>query len=253
MENHEGLDKLFFELASESRLDILWELRSNKRKMQEIAKKLDITDTEACRQIKRLSDELLIHKQPDGAYTISNYGKLILELLQPLEFVVKYKEYCLEHDFWKLPRIFIRRLDELSEGTLKTELAESVNGIQEMVQSADDHIWTITDQIIATHSYATASQLLKGVKSLTLVPERLSSSPLCQIAAGKNAGWRCMPEVPGVIMVTEKEAFVFLYMLEGKMDYEAFFGSDPAFIKWAEDLFNYFWEKGKPFYPKQKQ
>jgi DNA-binding transcriptional ArsR family regulator len=54
LENNEGLGKLLFELASESRLAILRELQKENLKMQEIARRLDVTATEAFRQLQRL-------------------------------------------------------------------------------------------------------------------------------------------------------------------------------------------------------
>ena len=78
MDGSQGLDKLFFELASESRLSILCELQANGLRMQEIARRLKITDTETSRQLLRLSDASLIQKQPDGAYVVTQYGKLLL-------------------------------------------------------------------------------------------------------------------------------------------------------------------------------
>jgi predicted transcriptional regulator len=72
------LDKLFFELASENRLGIMLELQGVGFRMHEIARRLNMTDTETCRQLQRLSEALLIKKQPDGTYSITNYGKLAL-------------------------------------------------------------------------------------------------------------------------------------------------------------------------------
>jgi predicted transcriptional regulator len=51
MERESGIDKLFFELASENRLSILHELKKENLKMQEIARRLDVTATEAFRQL----------------------------------------------------------------------------------------------------------------------------------------------------------------------------------------------------------
>ena len=56
----EGLDRLFFELASESRLSILCTLQAGGVRMQEIAKRLNMTDTETSRQLLRLSEASLI-------------------------------------------------------------------------------------------------------------------------------------------------------------------------------------------------
>jgi len=60
LENNEWLGKLLFELASESRLVILRELQKENLKMQEIARRLDVTATEAFRQLQRLSTSSLV-------------------------------------------------------------------------------------------------------------------------------------------------------------------------------------------------
>ena len=62
MGEESGLDKLFFELASESRLNILRELKKENLKMQEIARRLDVTPTEAFRQLERLTAALLVQR-----------------------------------------------------------------------------------------------------------------------------------------------------------------------------------------------
>ena len=87
MENRDELDKLFFELASESRLGILHELQAKELKMQEMARRLDLTDTEACRQLQRLSEARLVQKQPNGAYILTAYAKLVLGISSPLDFI----------------------------------------------------------------------------------------------------------------------------------------------------------------------
>jgi predicted transcriptional regulator len=46
MENQESIEKLFFELASESRLGILRKLNEKNWKMNDVARKLDLTTTE---------------------------------------------------------------------------------------------------------------------------------------------------------------------------------------------------------------
>jgi predicted transcriptional regulator len=93
LENQEGVEKLFFELASESRLGILRKLMEKDWKMNEVARKLDLTTTETFRQLQRLSEGLLVEKQPEGTYSITEYGRLVLQLSSSLEFVSKHKQY----------------------------------------------------------------------------------------------------------------------------------------------------------------
>ena len=91
MENETGIEKLFFELASESRLSILRELQKENLKMQEIARRIDVTATEAFRQLERLSAALLVKRQSDGTFALAEYGKMVLQLSSSLEFVSKHK------------------------------------------------------------------------------------------------------------------------------------------------------------------
>jgi len=118
----EGIDKLFFELASESRLGVLHELQLKNLKMQELARKLDLTDTETCRQLQRLGEAHLIQKQVDGTYVLTPYAKLVLDTSASLDFIYKYREYFLNHNVCLLPFQFRVRLAELSGGVLSLSL-----------------------------------------------------------------------------------------------------------------------------------
>ena len=62
MENREGIEKLYFELASESRLDLLRELNEKNWKMNDVARKLDLTTTETYRQLQRLTEAKLVER-----------------------------------------------------------------------------------------------------------------------------------------------------------------------------------------------
>src|SRR3989304_5882919 len=139
LENNEGIEKLFFELASESRLGILRELQKENLKMPEIARRLDVTATEAFRQLQRLSEALLVQKQPDGAFAITQYGKLVLQLSSSLEFISKYKDYFSTHDVMRLPIQFVNRLGELSHVNLCTDTIETLNKAEQAFIEAEQY------------------------------------------------------------------------------------------------------------------
>ena len=127
MEKNKGIEKLFFDLASESRLGIIRELKEQNLKNNELGGKLDLTATETFRQLQHLTEALIVHRLPDGTYTITNYGKLTLQLLQSLEFTFEHKEYFLNHDVWRLPYQFVNRIGELSKSTLCMDTIENIN------------------------------------------------------------------------------------------------------------------------------
>ena len=124
MGEESGLEKLFFELASENRLCIIRELQKENLKMQEIARRLDITPTEAFRQLERLSTAMLVHKQPDGTFTLGEYGKLVFQISASLDFISKHK-YFSTHDLMRLPSQFVSRLGELSRAEFGADTIEN--------------------------------------------------------------------------------------------------------------------------------
>ena len=238
MENQEGMERLFFELASESRLGILRELQTKNLKMQEIARRLDLTATEAVRQLKRLTEALLIQRQPEGSYTITEYGKLVLQLSTSLEFAFKHKEFFLTHDIWRLPYQFVNRLGELSQTNLRTDTMESINKVEQILGEAEQYVWGLGEGRFTEAMGTIANeQTRKGVEYKILSP--LPPAKL------QNIENRTLSDVPAVFVLTEKEAVICPPLIGGKMDYAGFSGKDPIFLNWVKDLFLYHWDKGK--------
>lgn len=244
MKNKDGVERLFFELASETRLSILRKLQKNNLKMKELTQKLDLTGTETFRQLQRMNKAKLVRKQVDGTYSITQLGKLSLVLSSSIEFVYKNKSYFLDHDVWQLPNSFLYRLGELSEGTLITEMAETMNVVERMIKNAEDYVWVMTDQVLDAHSRAMAERLQKGVNFRSLLHERLLDVSKIY-PKGQKVERRYLPEVFGILVVTEKEGGISLPLVNGRADYSGLIGKDPAFLKWISDLFLYYWEKGK--------
>ncbi len=98
MVEEKRLDMLFYELASEDRLAILRELCNYSLKMQDIARKLDLTATEASRQLQRMSQAKLIERGPEGTYSTTEFGRLLLILSSSMDFVYKNDDYFLAHN-----------------------------------------------------------------------------------------------------------------------------------------------------------
>ena len=174
LENSEGLDRVFYELASESRLSILRELQTKNYKMQELSRKLDLTDTEAFRQLQRLGEALLIQKQPDGAYSITPYGKLLLQFSQSFEFAFKFKKCLLTRNIWRIPDQFINRMGELSQATLSTDAIEMVNNAEQLILGAQQYLWIIGERPLSFLGAKVAEKIQQGLKVRLLFDESCS-------------------------------------------------------------------------------
>ncbi len=240
----EDIDKLFFELASESRLSILRELLKENLKMPEVANRLGLTGTEAFRQLQRLSKASLIQRQPDGTYIITLYGKLMLRLFPSFEFVHKHKAYFLTHDLSQLPDQFINRIGELSQAELITDTMEGVNRTEQMTEEAEQFLWAVgTEQPLRSVGKTIAEQAAKGVKFKFIFPDRSYLADAFPPESMRNIEVRGLGNAPATFILTEKEAGIGFRMIDGKVDYAGFIGKDQTFRDWIKDLFAYYWEK----------
>jgi predicted transcriptional regulator len=248
MQNNEGIEKLFFELASESRLSILRELQKENLKMQEIARRLDVTATEAFRQLERLSAALLVQRQPDGTFTITEYGKLVVQLSSSLEFVSKNRDYFSTHDIMRLPVQFVNRLGELSHAHLSTGMIENLNKGEQAFKEAEQYGRGIAEGTVPEHMIPIMNERIqKGVQFKFLIPENRFSANVSPTATPKNLEGRSLSDLPAIVVLTEKLAGVCFLQVGGRVDYAGFFGKDPVFLNWVKDLFLHYWEKGKRF------
>ncbi len=246
---HQGLDRLFFELASESRLGILRALQETSLRMQQVARGLDLTETEACRQLHRLCEARLVQKQVDGSYALSAYGRLILELSSSMDFVFENRDFFQKHDLFLLPKDLRARLGDLSGCQLLTSTVETINKVAEMVKASQVRI----DSVIL--GLESIDELMRqrrqeGVKVRWLIEENFM--PRARLIL---RSWRLLPEirvvsfVVGHYTVTERAAILTLRRNDGTMGFSALVGEGASFLKWVEELFMLEWQKANLWRP----
>ena len=246
MEHESGIEKLFFELASENRLSILHELKKENLKMQEIARRLDVTATEAFRQLERLSAALLVQRQPDGTFAIAEYGEIVLQLSSSLDFVSKYKDYVSKHDIIRLPLQFVNRLGEISKANLLMDTVENLDKGERAFMEAEQYAWGIAEGTVPEHMIPAMNERIQnGLKLKMLVPENRLSASVSPPAIATSMEVRGLSDLPAIVVLTEKVAAICFREIGGKVDYAGFFGVDQVFNNWVKDLFLYYWEKGK--------
>jgi predicted transcriptional regulator len=245
METQEdGIEKLFFELASGSRLNILREVNKQDRKMSEITRKLNLTTTEAFRQLHRLNEALLIQKKPDGTFGITEFGRFVLQLSASFEVVFKHRQYFATHDLRRLPYQFLNRIGELNSAFLLTDTMENINIIEQLTKKAEQYMWGGGPEQPLNLRPTLRENAKKGATYRFLFPKRFIASR--KIPETSHAvEWRSMEDLPVTIILTEKGAGVCFPLIGGKPDYVGFGGRDPIFMNWVKDLFLFYWDKGQ--------
>ncbi len=270
MEDGEEISKVLFELSSNRRASILFELDKKNLKMQQIAKSLDMTVTETFRHLQRLSEAKLVEKKGDGTYTITSLGNLSIGFLSSFNFILKNSNFFLEHPVSSLPYEFVNRIGELSAGEFYGETMSTLNRARKMVYEAEEYLWVIAEQVDSSHVLVTNEKISKGLKFKFIMQQDLAKivkitpemllCPHCRTRLIQDESKlkerpcrycerRHLERISLSLLLSEKEAVVCLRRLKGEMDYVGFFGTDEKFRKWCRDLFMYYWERAERWYP----
>lgn len=243
------LSDLHFQLSSADRRRIIEELQTQNLRLSEVAKTLDITATEAFRQLQRLTDAGFLEKTSDGRYRSTPYSRLILESTAAMDFLSKHREYFLDHDTSLIPPQFRVRFGELSKTVLLTEAVVNLNTGTRVLKNAEKQINAMNEQHLEHNGQILRQQSLKGVKVRSLLQENMVKAIQEEPIVMQSWERRIIPRICCIIIQTEKIVGIALPKLDGKMDYQVFEGNDPESMKWAGDLFEDQWNKARPWHP----
>jgi predicted transcriptional regulator len=240
----ENLLNLLFELSSEERMGILFNLKAAKMKLSDLSRKRKLTATEASRHLQRLSEAKLIQRDADGFFSLTGYGELSLSLLDSLTFTSANREYFLSHDASGLPGEYKSRLGDLGVCSFQGDVISTLAYDEDMFRAADSYVWAIADQFHYSARPIVEEKIRLGVDFRSIFPENVV--PPKGFKPAEGVARRVLPKVDFHIIVTDKEAAFGLPFMDGRMDYAQFASKDDRFREWCHDLFQFCWEKAKP-------
>lgn len=242
------VSKVLFELASNRRASILFEVQKNSLKMQQIAKTLDMTVTETFRHLQRLTDAKLVEKKVDGTYAITSLGELASGYLTGFNFILKNADFFLEHDVSCLPYEFVDRLSELEKAEFCTGSIMAFNRMRKVLADSEKYFWTMAEQVDSTTKQPSEDKIAAGLDFRFIMQKELARS-FVNSKSRVLVGSRYVERVPVACVISEKEASVVFRTRKGVLDYMGLFGTDDKFRKWCRDLFLCYWETAERWYP----
>jgi predicted transcriptional regulator len=246
-------EKTFFELASEQRLAIIFQLNEKNAKISQIAKDLGITMQEAHRNVNRLQDANLIEKDPDGVFSLTTFGNTIIKQIPTFNFLSKHKEYFSEHMLGELPIKFIMRLGALDRCDYIKGVVAILERWKDIYRQADQYIYEIVPQVPMDLIEPAVKRVReKGVKYSYVFPKdviiprgrkdllkKLGHSELLNKGSIEH---RMVESVQVAVILNEKQAAVLFPTQKGETDMNMMFNStDPVFHEWCLDYFRYRW------------
>nr|MDQ3853874.1 hypothetical protein [Thermoproteota archaeon] len=244
----EHLAELLFILASIDRLTLLSEIAIENRRLSRLTTTLSATPQETSKHLTRLRDAKLIEKDSDGVFSLTAFGKIIVNLLPSIRFLAQNREYFLSHDISSLPLEFIERLGELQEGQYGEKVGSILVHIQQVVQDAEEYIWLMADHPLGGQEYVTRSRKLESTSSVTwrvIIPadSNIDWTELRRTVGTHKGriGYHLIEDpvdIKAGMALNEKIAGLTFPNTIGKLDFNSGFRSNnPVFRKWCQDLF----------------
>lgn len=246
-------EKTFFELASEQRLAIIFQLYKKSAKISQIAKDLGITMQEAHRNVNRLQDAGLIEKDPEGIFALTTFGNTIIKQIPTFNYLSKHKEYFSEHVLGELPIKFIMRLGALDKSEYIKGVVAMLERWKDIYRDADQYICEIVSQVPMDLIEPAVTRVKeKGVKYSYVFPKdviipkgrkdllkKLGHSELLNKGSIEH---RMVEGVQVAVILNEKHAAVMFPTQKGETDMNMIFhSSDPVFHEWCLDYFRFRW------------
>lgn len=255
---------IFFELASEQRLSILFRLSKQSSKLAKLAKDLDVTMQEVHRNLNRLQDSGLIRKDANGQFSPTTFGTTILQQIPTMNFLSRNKEYFTDHYLGDIPMKFVHRIGALDNSEYIEGLVAVLERWKQIYNSAQEYIYGMLPQIPLELIETLLAILKRGRIKFNYILSQQTIVPKKRTDLLKDAGFqdllkkglverRMVDKMPVAVILNEKEATVMFPTLKRGQpvaDLNSIFysGKDNLlFHEWCLDYFRYSWYGAKTF------
>ena len=254
MKNKTKITELFLEIASELRYNVLKQLSEKNQKQSHIAKSLGMTLPESHRQFERLSKAELISKTPDGLYLLTPFGSILLEHIDSLEFLFKYKNYFKSHTLGNLPSKFVKRLSDLNECEL-VEGAFVLNEKMIQIAASGKYLYVISAHVppdAFRHGLDDAKKTGKQVSIIyaknTIIPKgfkkEFTSKTVQDLISQGTYERKMTDQVQIYVVLNDKSAMVLFPDTKGNVDLNfGFVSTHHTFHDWCFDYHQDMWGK----------
>jgi predicted transcriptional regulator len=255
---------IFFELASEQRLSILFKLRKHSSKLAQLAKDLDVTMQEVHRNVNRLLESGLIRKDTNGQFSLTTFGATILQHIPTMNFLSRNKEYFSDHYLGDIPMKFVHRIGALDTSEHVEGLVAVLECSKQIYNSSREYVYGMLPQIPLELIETVLAKLKQGGIKFNYILSQQTVVPKKRTDLLKDAGFqdllkkgiverKMVEKMPVAVILNEKEASVmFPTLKKGQTiaDLNSIFYSgrdNQLFHEWCLDYFRYCWYGAKTF------
>jgi len=257
-------EQIFFELASEQRLSILFKLTEHESKLAKLAKDLNVTMQEIHRNLNRLVEAGLIEKASAGTFSLTTFGNAIITQISTFGFLSRNRSYFSEHTFGDIPMKFIHRIGALDSSEYVSGLVAVIELWKQLYNQSSEYIYGMLPQIPLDLIEAIMPKIRnEGVKFNYILPEK-AIVPKNRTEILQNSGYqelmrkgvverRMVPNIQVAVVLSETQSTVMFPTLKHETDMNSLFYSRALqvdkglFHEWCLDFFRYNWYNSRSF------
>jgi predicted transcriptional regulator len=242
------IDLLFM---SQKRKDLLLLLKNGSKTKEEIVDILKVNPTGMLPQIKKLKDEHLVY-QEDREYRLTPLAEILVEKMEPLldilQVIEKNEDYWQERDLTALPRLFLRRMNELQSCFLvkpdpdnifepSAVFLENIKNSKKIISFSSIFHPVFSEIFLTNQNNDIEITLIVTGKIYERLKTDFEKELKLYLARDKRRLFICKDEIKIAMLVkTERFMAADFLTLKGVFDQETIIGFKPSALEWAEDL-----------------
>ena len=259
IEGFVNAEKIFFELASQQRLSIIFSLSQTNSTLSQLSKDLGITMQEVHRNINRLLDAGLIEKDPRGIFSLTTFGNTIIKQIPTFDFLSLHKEYFSEHTLGEVPMKFEQRIGALYDCELVRGIVAILELWKQTYRESESYILEIIPQVPLDLIEPMLVRVRdKGTRLYYIFPEDviiprgrgelLRKLRFDELYKTGRIGRRMVDKVQVAVVLNEKKASILFPTQKGETDMNMmFYSEDRLFHDWCLDYFWFRWYGSNTF------
>ena len=251
--SNDSIEDLVSVFSNESRLLILFKLNEKKEKISKLSKSLDLNIQDTHRNVNKMINAVVIHKDSEGFLELTPIGKIAVLLFPSMNFIFKNKIYFKTHFFDGLPKKYAERIGVMNSCELVSGVAKVFEKWVEMIDDADEYHKVIAAQAPLEPVEKALIKASKGLKlrillgKNTVFPEKypilLKKYNASKLELNGFFDTKMIDKVDYCLVMSEKEASISFTNKNGVIDIDqTFFGKNPEFLEWCNDLFEETWK-----------
>jgi predicted transcriptional regulator len=262
----ENTARTFFELGSTQRIAIMFKISESKCNLAKLSKDLDSTMPEVRRNIIRLTNSGFIQRESDMTFSLTTFGKTILEQIPTLDFLSRNKDYFSDHIFSPLPLKFRRRIGSLSNSTLISGLVSVDEMLKDIYDKSQEYVYAMIPEVPLDLIESIVGRLKKvenkGFRFSYILPthatvprrrrEMLEGLGFDELVKKGTVERRMVNSLLIGVVLNDKEACVIFPRIQRNDKIELdmtsmFYSDDPDFHEWCLDYYRYIWHNARSF------